>query len=100
MKHKQLIEEAVQAASDKIGEGVKIEDCHIDQGIHVHVDEAMQTLAEALIENGKAIQKVAELAKPAQTINQDSMGIQLTGLDRPKIFDVKALGAISNKGDL
>ncbi len=100
MKHKQLIEEAVQAAADKIGEGVKIEDVTIDQGIHVHVDEAMQTLALALIENGKAIQKVAELAKPAQTINQNGYGIKLTGLDRPKIFDLEDFGAIPDKGDL
>lgn len=97
MKHKKLIEEAVQAASDKIGEGVKIQNVTIDNGIHVHVDEAMQTLALALIENGKAIQKVAELAKPAKTVEQNSIGINLTGLDRPKIFTPEDFGAVADK---
>ncbi len=82
MKHKELIEEAVQAASEefsgcvKIG-NIEIGDSSLDQIVHIHVDEAMNTLALALIENGKAIQKVAELAKPAESITSGSCVLEI-----------------------
>ena len=77
MKYKQLIEETVEAAADKLVSSNVVQDCVIDNTVHIHVEEAMNTLALAAIENAKAIQVIAELAKPARHIENNSIGIKI-----------------------
>lgn len=82
-KVKQYIEDAVKATAEQITtKGVEISNVNIDSGVDVHVNNG--DLTEVLLELAKAqsslAQAVVKVSQSKPEVNNNSVGLHLTGL--------------------
>jgi len=93
-KVKQYIEEAVKATrNDTEAAGCVVQNCKIDSGVHVHADEAINTLnvlAQAALENNCTLQVLSKAVTETMSVNHienNSNAIQIEGIDeKPRFF--------------